>query len=91
MQVPALSADLPQAGKAILRGVVDGDLMLLECAVDGEEVVEVDEGLAEVDLIVDDYRLLGLLLLEDEGLYSLLWIYYRLEHKVNFSDCYYKL
>ena len=86
MQVPALSADFPQAGKAILCGVVDGDLMLLECAIDGEEVVEIDKGLTEVDLIVDDYRLLSLLLLEDEGLYSLLWIYYRLEHKVNFSD-----
>lgn len=41
--------------------------MLLEGAVDGEEIVEIDEGLAQVHLIVHYYRLLRLLLLEDEG------------------------
>lgn len=55
MQIPPLCSNLPQTNKTILRWVIDGNLMLLEGAIDGEEIIEIDEGLAEVDLIVDYY------------------------------------
>ncbi len=57
---------------------------MLERAVDGEKIVEVNKILTEIELVVDQDRLLCLLFLEHESLYSSLWIYNRLKHNLIF-------
>lgn len=54
--------------------------MMIERAVDGEEIVEINKILTKVNLVVNYLRLLGLLLFKDESLYRLLWIYNGLNH-----------
>ena len=49
-------------------------------AVNGEQVVEVDEILTKVHLVVHYLGLLSLQTLEHECLHSFLWIYNRLKH-----------
>jgi hypothetical protein len=75
-----LGSQFGEGGEFISVGVVDGDPMGGRRAVNGEEVVEVDEILPKVHLVVDYLRLLSLLALEHECLHTFLWIYNRLKH-----------
>lgn len=84
MQEAIFGSQFLEGGEAVGCGVVDGDLVLIGRAVDGEEVVEVNKILPEIQLIVHQDGLLRLLLLEHEGLYSSLWIYNGLEHNLIF-------
>jgi hypothetical protein len=84
MQEAILCSQFLERGKTVGCGVVDGDLVLIEWAVDGEEIVEVNKILPDIQLIVHQDGLLRLLFLEHESLYSSLWIYNGLEHNLIF-------
>ena len=61
-----IGADLVEGGEGVGVGVVDGDAMLLWGAVAREEIIQVNKIVGEVELAIDDQRLLRLLTLEYE-------------------------
>lgn len=67
MDEATLSAYLTERCEGVTIRVVDGYAVLLEGAMSGQEVIEVNKIRSQVQLAVHDQRLLCLLLLEHEG------------------------
>ena len=67
MQVAILRSDVVKPHKMVEVGIIYGDPMLQWRAVLPEQPIQIYKIQAEVDLVLDYYRLLRLLALEDEG------------------------